>query len=64
MRPAEIITLAVSLPLIAALIASEMAAGEAPPPAVRTADARDLAPAMAPANTNEIVVVARRASKG
>ena len=63
MKPAEIITVAVSIPLIAALMVSEMTASQAPASAVRTADVTNLAP-VSTAAANEIVIVARRASKG
>ena len=64
MKPAEIITVAISVPLIAALMVSEMAASQASASAVRTANAQDLAPVTTATASDEIVIVARRASKG
>ena len=63
MKPAEIVTVVVAIPLVAAFLVSEIAASRAPAPspAVRTAALQALAPVM----PNEVVIVARRAaSKG
>lgn len=59
MKPAEVVTVVVSIPMIAALITAEVAASRAPEPMpVETAHAAALS-----ANFfDEIVVVARRAS--
>ena len=64
MKPAEIITVAVSVPLIAALMVSELAASYAPALAVRTANAQDLAVTTTATASNEIVVIAKRVTKG
>lgn len=60
MKSAEIVAVAVAIPMIVALIAAEVAESRAPAPpsAVRTVEASDLAPAA----FDEIVVVARRAT--
>lgn len=60
MKPAEIITVVVSVPLIAALMVSEMAAAHAPVAAVRTADVSNPAPAETSTAANEIVIIAKR----
>ena len=59
MKPAEIVTVVVAIPVIAALFAAELAASRAPAPAPveRTAQVE-------PAVLDEIVVTARRTTKG
>lgn len=56
MRPVEIVTVVVSLPLIAALVAAEMADRAPPAPPQRSAEVN----APAPTFFDEIVVVAKR----
>jgi hypothetical protein len=59
MKPAELATVAIAVPMIVALLASYIAEGRAPTaqPAVHSVRASELAPAF-----DEIVVVARRPS--
>jgi len=60
MKPAEFVAVAVAIPMIVALIAAEVAESRAPAPsAVRTVQADG----PAPANFDEIVVVAKRATR-
>lgn len=61
MKPAEFVAVAVAIPMIVALIAAEVAAGRpaAPPAAVQSVEAKDLAPVP----FDEIVVVAKRATR-
>lgn len=60
MKPAEVVTVAVAIPLIAAIIAGEVAANRAPAPqpVQRTAQLES------GANFDEIVVSAKRTTKG
>lgn len=59
MKPAEIVAVAVAIPMIVALIAAEVAESRTPAPqSARVAAASELAPAF----FDEIVVVAQRAS--
>lgn len=61
MKPAEFVAVAVAIPMIVALIAAEVAEsrGSAPPSVVRTVQAER----PTPANFDEIVVVANRATR-
>ncbi len=62
MKPAEIVTVVVAIPVIVALLAAEVAASRAPAPlpAARTAQVESLSPAF----FDEIVVSAKRTTKG
>ena len=62
MKPAEIVTVVVAIPVIAALLAAEVAESRAPAPkpVARTAQVERLSPAF----FDEIVVAAKRTTKG
>lgn len=62
MKPAEIVTVVVAIPVIVALFAAEVAASRAPAPqpVARTAQVETLAPVF----FDEIVVTAKRTTKG
>ncbi len=62
MKPAEIVTVVVAIPVVIALLAAEVAESRAPAPqpVARTAQIEALAPVL----FDEIVVSAKRTTKG
>ena len=66
MKPAEIVTVVVAIPLVVALFVAEVAESRAPAPqpVARTAQVETLNPAQSPALFDEIVVTAKRTTKG